>query len=191
LFVATEALPTLRLGMKRVLLSFCLSGAVVSAPIALDLLNLHRDNAIPIAAISADPSSPLQFLETVALQSEQDEIHSVVVEMPQVISLSYASPETWGSLPMPLQPYEQPATTPVFQLAANVVEKTIPQGKDPPGTDEEQRTAPPAEHKGVITPPPVGDEGIYTKVPNPEAGHEKEVIPPPGSPGGDPNVDPR
>ena len=73
----------------------------------------------------------------------------------------------------------------------DTVEKTIPQGKDPPGTDEEQRTAPPAEHKGVIPPPPVGDEGIYTKVPNPEAGHEKEVIPPPGSPGGDPNVEPR
>ena len=73
----------------------------------------------------------------------------------------------------------------------DTVEKTIPQGKDPPGTDEEQGTAPPAEHKGVITPPPVGDEGIYTKVPNPEAGHEKEVIPPPGSPGGDPNIEPR
>ena len=70
--------------------------------------------------------------------------------------------------------------------AQDTVEKTIPQGKDPPGTDEEQRTAPPAEHT-----PPVGDEGIYTKVPNPEAGHEKEVIPPPGSPGGDPNVEPR
>ena len=71
----------------------------------------------------------------------------------------------------------------------DTVEKTILQGKDPPGNDEErrdeeQRTAPPAEHKGVIPPPPVGDEGIYTKVPNPEAGHEKEVIPPP-----DPNVE--
>ena len=73
----------------------------------------------------------------------------------------------------------------------DAVEKSIPQGKDPLATDEEQRAAPPAEHKGVITPPPVGDEGIYTKVPNPEAGHEKEVIPPPGSPGGDPNVEPR
>ena len=39
----------------------------------------------------------------------------------------------------------------------------------------------PGEHKGVIPPPPVGDEGIYTRVPNPEAGHEKVVIPPPGS----------
>jgi hypothetical protein len=70
------------------------------------------------------------------------------------------------------------------------LEKTIPQGEDPPGTDEEQQTAPPAEHKGVIPPPPMGDEGIYTKVPNPEAGHDKEVIPPPG-PGGNPNVEPQ
>lgn len=75
--------------------------------------------------------------------------------------------------------------------AHDTVEKTILQGKETPGTDEEQGTAPPAEHKGVIPPPPVGDEGIYTKVPNPEAGHEKEVIPPPGSPGGDPNIEPR
>ena len=72
----------------------------------------------------------------------------------------------------------------------DAVERSIPQGEDPPGTDEEQ-TAPPTEHKGVIPPPPVGDEDIYTKVPNPEAGHEKEVIPPPGTPGGDPNVEPR
>ena len=33
--------------------------------------------------------------------------------------------------------------------AEDTVEKTIPQGKDPPGADDEQRTAPP-EHKGVI-----------------------------------------
>jgi hypothetical protein len=75
-------------------------------------------------------------------------------------------------------------------VAHDTVEKTIPQAEDPPATDDEQQTAPPAEHKGVIPPPPVGDEGIYTTVPNPEAGHEKEVIPPPASPGGDPNVEP-
>jgi hypothetical protein len=45
----------------------------------------------------------------------------------------------------------------------DAVEKSIPQGKDPLATDEEERTAPPAEHKGVITPPPVGDEGITRK----------------------------
>lgn len=73
---------------------------------------------------------------------------------------------------------------------AHAQEKTIPRGEDPPGTDEEQ-TAPPTEHEGVVPPPPMGDEDIYTKVPNPEAGHDKEVIPPPGTPGGDPNVEPR
>ena len=71
----------------------------------------------------------------------------------------------------------------------DTVEKSIPQGKDPPATEEEQPTAPPVERKGVITPPPVGDEGIYTTVPNPEAGYEKEVIPPPARPGEDPNVE--
>ena len=35
---------------------------------------------------------------------------------------------------------------------------------------------------GPIPPPPTGDEGIYTDAPNPEAGHEKEVIPPPDAP---------
>jgi hypothetical protein len=30
----------------------------------------------------------------------------------------------------------------------------------------------------VIPPPDIGDEGIHTDVPNPEAGHEEEVIPP-------------
>ena len=88
-----------------------------------------------------------------------------------------------------------PCLGPAFAVSRDgtqeAVEKTIPQGQDPPGTDEERQTAPPAEHKGVIPPPPMGDEGIYTKVPNPEAGHEKEVIPPPDSPGGNPNVEPR
>jgi hypothetical protein len=82
---------------------------------------------------------------------------------------------------------------PQFAFAASPAdapEKSIPQGNDPPGADEKQ-TEPPAEHKGVITPPPTGDNGIYTEVPNPEAGHEKEVIPPPGTSGGNPNVEPR
>ena len=82
---------------------------------------------------------------------------------------------------------------PQFAFAASPPdpqEKSIPQGKDPPGNDKEQISPHPA-HKGVITPPPIGDQDIYTEVPNPDAGHEKEVIPAPGSPGGDPNVDPR
>jgi hypothetical protein len=74
-------------------------------------------------------TSPLQSTETVALQSEQEEVHSVVVDMPQVMSLAYASPETWGSLPtsvrqyeqpmLQLSPYEQPPAAPMLQLAMN------------------------------------------------------------------------
>lgn len=75
--------------------------------------------------------------------------------------------------------------------AANPPEQTTPQGQDPPGTDNGEPTAPMVEHKGVIEPPPTGDEGINTNVPNPNAGHEGEVIPPPGTPVGDPNVEPR
>ena len=71
------------------------------------------------------------------------------------------------------------------------VEKTVPQGEDPPGADGEQPTTPPAERNGVITPPPIGDEDIYTDVPNPDAGHDKEVIPPPGMPEGNSSIQPR
>jgi hypothetical protein len=49
----------------------------------------------------------------------------------------------------------------------------------------------PGPKQGVIKPPPTGDAGINTTVPNPDAGSSKEVIPPPGTPGGNPNVEPR
>ena len=64
-------------------------------------------------------------------------------------------------------------------FAAGTGEKTVPQGQDPPGADNEEPIAPPAQDDGVITPPPIGDEDIHTDVPNPDAGHEEEVIPPP------------
>jgi hypothetical protein len=71
-------------------------------------------------------------------------------------------------------------------------EKTVPQGKDPPGADNEDQSNSTTEHKGVITPPKTGDQGIYTQAPNPNAGTKEEVIPPPGSPGSDQqNVEPR
>ena len=76
-------------------------------------------------------------------------------------------------------------------LAQDRIEKSAPQGMDPPGNDETPITPAPKENKGVITPPPVGDKDILTNVPNPNAGSEKEVIPPPGTPGGNPNVEPR
>lgn len=69
------------------------------------------------------------------------------------------------------------AVAPAF--AAGAGEKTVPQGQDPPGGDDGEPIAPPAQDDGVITPPPIGDEDIHTDVPNPDAGHEEEVIPPP------------
>ena len=67
--------------------------------------------------------------------------------------------------------------------AAGGPEKTVPQGTDPPGTDNEDQPNTTTEHKGVIKPPQTDDQGIYTQVPNPNAGTNEEVIPPPSSPG--------
>jgi hypothetical protein len=61
-------------------------------------------------------------------------------------------------------------------------EQSAPQGEDPPGADNGV-AAPPKPHDGVIPPPDIGDEDIQTEVPNPDAGHEEEVIPPPDLPG--------
>jgi hypothetical protein len=110
--------------MKRVLLSLCLSGAVISAPTALDWRPVQAGDPISVAAIG-NAESPFQSIETVAIRSEQDEVHAVVVDMPQEISLTYADPKTWGDLPMPLQPYEQPAATPVLQFAMNPVKSDL------------------------------------------------------------------
>lgn len=75
--------------------------------------------------------------------------------------------------------------------AQGTVEKTVPQGEDPPVVDDEKPTAPLTEQNGVIKPPPIGDEEIHTDVPNPDAGHDEEVIPPPGTPGANPRIEPR
>jgi uncharacterized protein YgiM (DUF1202 family) len=52
-----------------------------------------------------------QPAETASIQSEQVEVHSVVVDTPQVISLSYASPEAWDTLPSSVRLDEQPSAT--------------------------------------------------------------------------------
>ena len=49
--------------------------------------------------------------------------------------------------------------------------------------------APPAG-VGVIRPPAEVDPGIHAPAPNPDPGTTR-VIPPPGTPGGDPRVQPR
>ena len=56
-----------------------------------------------------------QLLEAASTKSEQAEVHSVVVDIPRVISLPPASPEAWDSfwdtLPPPVQLDEQPPAT--------------------------------------------------------------------------------
>ena len=75
---------------------------------------------------------------------------------------------------------------------AAAAEQTAPQGEDPPGPDNGALEVPlPPEQNGVIPPPDIGDEGIHTDVPNPDAGHDQEVIPPPGTEGDNLNVAPR
>jgi hypothetical protein len=69
-------------------------------------------------------------------------------------------------------------------------EQTVPQSEA--GTSAGDITPlPPTEHEGVIEPPDVGDEGIHTDVPNPDAGHPEEVIPPSELPEQTPETNPR
>jgi len=122
LFEATEGTADcLRLGMKRVLLALCLIGAAVpSTTLHSSLFTLPIAHAFELGA--DDVMSKAALLSHPCVQStEQDEVHAVVVDMPKVISLSYASPDTWDELPMSVPPYEQPpATGPAQQLAMSV-----------------------------------------------------------------------
>jgi hypothetical protein len=106
----------LRLGMRRPL-QLCLIGAAISVIATLHLtraINLDGDDAVS-TAITRNASHPSPEMAT--LRDMQDEVHSVVVEMPQVISLAYADPETWGTLPTWTEPDDQPPSTPVLQVA--------------------------------------------------------------------------
>ena len=69
----------------------------------ISLLALWLLGAIPYATIGASA----QPGETVSIQSKQAEVHSVVVDMPQVIDLSRASPDSWATLP-PVRTEDRP-----------------------------------------------------------------------------------
>jgi hypothetical protein len=73
--------------MIRVLLSLCLTGAAVCDPVTLHL--------------APAPPGYAQRQYTVAPRSTQSgEVHSVIVDSPQVDSLEFASPDTWYRLPI-------------------------------------------------------------------------------------------
>src|SRR6476620_12268189 len=106
--------------MKSVLLSFCLIAAAISALTTRHLTrvsnlegNIAMGTAIP-STLNCSPST-----EIVVLASDQHEVHAVVVDIPERASLSYASPETWSTLPKSDPPYEQSPATTVLQVAMN------------------------------------------------------------------------
>ena len=100
----------MRLGMKHVLVSFCLTLAAVFAPTTPYL------NPVDVAMRTANciPST-----EIVVATTDQHEVHAVVVDMPQRASLEYASPESWATLPTFDPPTEESPTKPVLQVALN------------------------------------------------------------------------
>jgi len=106
--------------MKRVLFFFCLIAVAVSVPTtpySIRVANLERDRALGAAI----PSSPncIPSTQLAVLQADQNEVHAVVVDMPQRASLEYASPDTWGALPTFDPPDEESPTKPVLQVALN------------------------------------------------------------------------
>ena len=54
----------------------------------------------------------------VALANESG--HSVIVDMPEVITLTHASPDTWNTLP-PVQPNDEPTSTATSAFGAQLV----------------------------------------------------------------------
>jgi Bacterial SH3 domain len=86
--------------MKRALLSLWIMGAIV--------YTTNGDSAQPV--------------ETASVQSEQAEVHSVVVDTPQVTSLSRASPETWATLPSVQMDEQFPETGQAAQTSPDLDE---------------------------------------------------------------------
>jgi hypothetical protein len=73
--------------MIRVLLSLCLTGAAVCDPVTL-----HIAPTPPGYAQRQHPAAPRS--------KQSGEVHSVIVDLPQVDSLEFASPDTWYRLPI-------------------------------------------------------------------------------------------
>ena len=98
----------MRLGMKHGLVLFCLTLAAVFAPTTPYL------NPVDVAMRTANwtPST-----EVVVARTDRHEVHAVVVDMPQRVSLEYASPESWANLPTFDPPAEESPTKPVLQVA--------------------------------------------------------------------------
>ncbi|MGH6982297.1 MAG: hypothetical protein ACREFC_13920 [Stellaceae bacterium] len=83
---------------------------------------------------------------------------------------------------------------PIFQLAEQVAD--APSDPTEEGAGQDKATTPKktpsetlSEHKGVLRPPPTGDHAVIQ--PPPTEKTNKAVISPPGTPGGNENVQPK
>ena len=88
--------------------------------------------------------------------------------------------------PAPAPRQEPPGPPPAGQVPADRLGADIPSSGGAP----ERRPGSGAPPGGVIRPPAGVDPGIRAPAPNPNPG-TTPVIPPPGTPGGDPRVQPR
>lgn len=93
-------------------------------------------------------------------------------------TVSYSADESVGEQAAPGEPG-------MTEETGEAADEKIP-GVDPDEPLSEQLH----EDEGVIDPPPVGDSEIDVPAPDPDPG-TTIVIPPPGSPGGDPTVQPK
>jgi hypothetical protein len=84
---------------------------------------------------------------------------------------------------------QEPPGTPNLQPPATP--ESEGQKSLPGDSGEDDGSAPSIPKQGVIKPPATGDTGINATVPNPDAGSSEEVIPPPGTPGGTPDAEPK
>jgi glucose/arabinose dehydrogenase len=91
-----------------------------------------------------------------------------------------ASAQGAGQIPPSTSPPAQDQTSPPQSQAT-----PLPQQATRPGTTSDQLS----QTRGVITPPPTGDHAVVTP-PNIGAA-STPVIPPPGTPGGNPEIQPK
>jgi hypothetical protein len=97
----------LEAAMKTVLLG--LRGAVFCG-VVVGIVNPVKLGAEHLRFEQSRTSSPI-IEASVSQLKKAEEVHSAVVDIPRVADLSHASPDTWHTLPPPVQVYEQlPAT---------------------------------------------------------------------------------
>lgn len=84
------------------------------------------------------------------------------------------------------------ASVPAVACAQTAPNQSAPSPKNPSDSDGDQTLSDRlSRDKGVIRPPDVEAPNGIEKTPPEQPGRTMPVIPPPGSPGGDPSVEPK